>query len=195
MLLAASNPSLKRGPHFAVVVAVVHLSHVYFSENLAIDPGPQIVSKSAVVLYVITVQYASLFQLVECGDDLLKGAIDAGPCLVNVGFYLLQFHLVCFHCMCPIGNHVTQRIQAFSVNGKRGYLHPARQKITKTQETKRLDSELYGRAYRHRKSAYFQSGNRKERSGVARSGNTGRQLWGVIVQTLEQALSRHIFTG
>jgi len=185
MLLPASDPSLNRGPHLAVMVAVVLFSPAHVCHDLGIEFGPQVVCDSALILHKIAVQYASLFQLVECGDDLLKGAIDDGPRLVNVSLHLFQFHIVCFHRLYPIGNHVSQRIQASSKDGKRGYLHSLRQKSAETQAPEGLDSELHGRAYRHRKSTHLQSGNRKERSGIARSGNPGRQLWNVSTEAAE----------
>ena len=169
MLLPSSNPSLKSGPHLPVMAAVVGFTPAHIGHDLRIKFGPQVVCDSALILHKIAVQYASLFQFVECDDNLLKGTVNDSPCLVHVSFHLFQFHVVCSHCLYPIGNHVSHRIQAFSRNDKRGYLYSLRQKVAETQASKGLDSKLHGRAYRHRKGAHLQSGNRKERSGVTRS--------------------------
>ena len=44
------------------------------------------------MLYIMSLS-TPLFQFVECGEDLLKGAINYSPRLVNFGFDLFQFHL------------------------------------------------------------------------------------------------------
>ena len=91
MSLPCLSPLLKRGSHFAVVIAVVRLSPAHFRHDVRIDLGPQVVCDNALVVDIIPFQNACLLQFVECGDDLLKGAIDASPRLVNFGFHLLQF--------------------------------------------------------------------------------------------------------
>ena len=83
VLLSASNPSFQRGPHFSVMGAVVFFAFAHASHDLNINSGPQIVSERVLVLGVIAAEDADLLQLVECADDLLKGAIDNGPRLVN----------------------------------------------------------------------------------------------------------------
>jgi hypothetical protein len=195
MSLASPNSSLNRGPHLAEVVAVVLFPPAYFCHDSGIHFGPQVVCDNALVVDVIPFQNASLFQFVKCGNNLLKSAIDDTPSLVDIGFYLFQFCFAGFHNLCPIGHHVSQRIQAFSGDGKRRYLHSTWQEIEETQETEGLDSGLHGRAYRLRKIAHFQLGNRKERSGFARSGNPGRQLWDVSATTLKQTLGGEAFVG
>ena len=87
MLLPTSNESFNRGSHFAVVVTVIHLSRAHVGHDMGIDLGPQVICDNALILHVIALQNASLFQLVECRDDLLKGAIDNSPRFVNVSFY------------------------------------------------------------------------------------------------------------
>jgi hypothetical protein len=91
MSLLAFNPSLNRGPHLPVVVAVIGFSLIYADKNFGIDSGPQIVRECVLILHVIIRQYAPLFQFVECADDLLKGAVDDSPCLKNLGFGFFQF--------------------------------------------------------------------------------------------------------
>ena len=149
MSLASSNPSLNRGSHFTVVVPVFRFAPAHVGQDWQIDFGPQIVCDRALLMHVIPLQNACLFQFGECGDDLLKGAIDDGPSFVNFSFGFVQFlqfiQLALFHSLYPIGNHVSQRIQAFSRDGKRGYLHSLGRKLTETQETKGLDSGLHGR--------------------------------------------------
>src|ERR1700740_2982522 len=80
-------------------------------------------------------------------------------------------------------------IQAFYGNGKRGYLYSLRAETTETQAAEGLDSGLYGRAYGHRQIAHIKPGKRQERSRIARSGNTCRQLRHVTAATLEQNLN------
>lgn len=192
MSLASLNPSLKRGSHPAVVIEVVSLSPAHFRHEVRIDLGPQVVCDNALVVDIIPLQNACLLQFVERGDDLLKRTVDDSPRLKNFGFGFVQFlqffQLALFHCLYPIGNHVSQRIQAFSRDGKRGYLHSLRKKITETQTPKGLDAGVHGGPYRNRQSAHLQSRNRKERSRVARSGNIGRQLWGLIASAFKQVI-------
>src|SRR5579871_856460 len=83
ILLSASNSSFQRGPHFPVMRAVVFFASAHAGHDLNINSGPQVVGERVLVLRVIAAEDADLLQLVECVDDLLKGAIDNGPRLVN----------------------------------------------------------------------------------------------------------------
>ena len=132
-------------------------------------------------------------QPIECGYDLLKGAIDPAPRLVNVSFDFVQFQLVCFHRLYPIGNHVAQRIQAFSEDGKRGYLHSLRQEITAAKEKQGLEPIRYGRTYRNRQAAPVESRNREERSRTKNARNPGKEFRDISAATVEQSLKRHSF--
>jgi len=83
ILLSASDPSFQRGPHFPVMGAVVFFASAHTGHDLNINSGPQVVGERVMVLRVIAAEDANLLQLVQCADDLLKGAIDPGPRLVN----------------------------------------------------------------------------------------------------------------
>src|SRR4051794_26274699 len=108
MLLASPNPSLYRGSHFPIVVAVVRLSPAHFRHDSGVELGPQVICDDALVMHVIPFQHACLFQFVECGNDLLKGAIDDAPSFVNVGFYLFQFRCAGFHISkSPLTSYAT----------------------------------------------------------------------------------------
>src|SRR5579864_4298433 len=112
MLLPSPNPSLNRGSHLAVVVEVIRLSPAHVLHDLGINLGPQVVCDRALILYVVALQHASLSQLVERGDDLLKGAIDDSPRLVNVGLYLFQFR---FHISeSSLTSYTTYRFEMIS---------------------------------------------------------------------------------
>lgn len=177
------------------MVAVVQLPLIDLCENVAIELRPQIVSDGVLVLNVIVLQHASLFQFVECGDDLLKGAIDDGPCLVNVSFCLFQFHIVRFHRLYPIGNHVAQRIQAFLGNGKRGYLCSIWKKITAVKEKQGLEPIRYGRTHGNWQTPFVESRNGEEGSGVANARNPGEEFWAVPAAVVEQSLENALKTA
>ena len=59
--------------------AVVFFASAHAGHDLNINSGPQVIGERVVVLSVIAAEDANLLQLVECVDDLLKGAIDNGP--------------------------------------------------------------------------------------------------------------------
>ena len=61
MSLPSSNTSFNRGPHFAVVVAVVRFTPANIGHDLSIEFGPQVVCDRALILYVITIQNALSF--------------------------------------------------------------------------------------------------------------------------------------
>lgn len=197
MLLPSPNPSLNRGAHFSVVAAVVLFPHSHVFHDLGIDSGPQIVSERVLILHVIGFENAHLLQLVESADDLLEGSIDDTPCLISVSLGFMQFFrfvgLVRFHCLYPIGNHVAQRIQAFSMNGKRGHLRSIRKETTTAAEKQGLEPIRLGRAYGHWQAAHIQLGNRKERSGIANLGNSGQEFRYDDPATFEQNLKRYSF--
>jgi len=81
--LSAPNPSFQRGPHSPVMSAVVFFASAYASHDLSINSGPEVVGQRVLILRVIDVKHANLLQLAQCVHDLLKGAIDSGPGLVN----------------------------------------------------------------------------------------------------------------
>ena len=83
ILLSASNPSFQRGPHFPVMGAVVFFAPAHSGHDLSINSGPQVIGERVLVLRVIAAEDANLLQPAECIYDLLKGAIDNGPRLVN----------------------------------------------------------------------------------------------------------------
>jgi hypothetical protein len=78
------------------MVTIIQFAPVNFGHDSGVEFGPQVICDNALVMHVIPFQHACLFQFVECGDDLLKGAIDDSPSFINVGFYLLKLHFV-FH--------------------------------------------------------------------------------------------------
>lgn len=63
--------------------AVVFFSSAYTGHDLNIDSGPEIIGERVLVLRVIAAEDANFLQLVQCIDDLLKGAIDCGPRFIN----------------------------------------------------------------------------------------------------------------
>ena len=81
--MSASNPPFQRGPHFSVMGAVVFFAFAHAGHDLNINSGPQVVGERVVVLRAVAAEDANLLQLVERADNLLKGAIDSGPRLVN----------------------------------------------------------------------------------------------------------------
>ena len=92
-LLPSSNPSLNCGPHLPVVRAVILFPSAHVLDDLSVDFSPQIIRNRVLICRVIVVQYAYLLQLGESADDLLKSAIDSGPCFIDYGFCLMQFHI------------------------------------------------------------------------------------------------------
>src|SRR5689334_7201923 len=94
-LLPASNPSFQRGPHFPIMGAIVFFASAHAGHDLNINSGPQVVGERVLVLRMIAAEDANLLQLVERVDDLLKGAIDNGPRLVNPSL-VFMFPVFCW---------------------------------------------------------------------------------------------------
>src|SRR5579864_3749810 len=94
MSLASPNSSFNRGPHLAVVVAVVLFPLTHFLENLSVDLGPEIVCYRFLILHIIIAQHTELVKFSDCANDLLKSPVNPGPRLINFGFRFVQLHVV-----------------------------------------------------------------------------------------------------
>lgn len=81
MSLPSPNASFNRSSHLAVVVAVVLFPLTHFLDDLGVDPGPEVVCDRVLVLHLIIAQDAQLVKFADCANDLLKGAINDGPCI------------------------------------------------------------------------------------------------------------------
>ena len=103
---------------------------------------------------------------------------------------LLQLRIFWFHRLYPIGNHVSQRIQAFSKDGKRGYLHSLHRKNSGNSDTRRAGLRATWPSIQALAERISPIWKPERGSRIARSGNTSRQLRHVTAEALEQNLGR-----
>ena len=145
----------------------------------------------ALILHVITIQNATLFQLVECGDDLLKGAIDDCPCLVNIGFHLLQLVYRLFPSAVSYRQPRIPKDTGILKGWQTRIFAFASAENCGNSGTRRAGLRLTWPNIQASAERIFPIWKPERRSRIARSGNPGTQLWNVSAEGTEQNVKRY----
>ena len=103
--------------HFAEMVFVLYFPVAQLVNDIHIDRGAYLRESYDVLTDVIGSHNAAALQVLQSCRYLFKTAVDLCECGVDFSF----------HCLYPIGEHVTQRIQPLLKNGKRRYCNSIRQ--------------------------------------------------------------------